>query len=93
MCYRDCYVLLSPFHRRLVSNAGERTITRLSYLLYVSRDRRLYTRILWYPCDGATESLATPFRCATRQVIGKKRAALTQLEEECNLSITEEVVR
>lgn len=40
--------------------------------------------------------LATRFsliRVSFLQVIGKKRAALNQLEKECHLSITEEVVR
>ncbi|CAM9770813.1 unnamed protein product, partial [Ectocarpus sp. 12 AP-2014] len=55
------------------------------------RRLRLADRLGVAPRDLAQESIEVP-REATGKVIGKKRAALTQLEEECRVSIVTENV-
>ncbi|CAN0518263.1 unnamed protein product, partial [Ectocarpus sp. 12 AP-2014] len=56
------------------------------------RRLRLADRLGVAPRDLTQESIEVP-REATGRVIGKKRAALTQLEEECRVLIVTENVR
>lgn len=96
-------LLLSPFDHRVVSNTLEGTTFTSQPHTYVPPKKAILSSMFCQSCSCNRSSISqrpVSHRCyffvfftTMVQVIGKKRAALTQLEEECHLSITEEVVR